>query len=446
MTSREPWAITTPILAPGPAFSLHGKGMANRIREIFWGWYVVLGAFLVLCLSYGVRYSFGVFVPPMFKETGWPMSVISISASVNVLVYSIGGIFCGRLADRVAPKWMMTGGSILTAIGFYFLIHAETPMDLYLSYGVLCGVGHACLGMVVCAAAIGKWFVRKRGFALGLSSMGIGVGTMIMGPAAGYIVNAYDWRTGFVFFGVVILGIGILVSQVLMGRTTPEASGLLPDGAPAVGEGPGPDVVPENRAKASLRPVLTDCRFWVLAVCNSVATAVLMMAFVHQVAYAVGNHIGKLEAAAALGIIGFAGSAGKFFFGWLCDRVADAKYVAGLGFFIMSLGMGLLIVADTVLVLYLFAVIFGIGYGSMAPLMPYLTADRFGRQVLGSAYGMLIFFVAGIGGSIGPVVGGVIYDRTGSYANAWLLNLGALMAISVLMLTLKPAKAKEAAR
>lgn len=420
--------------------------MAKRIRQIFWGWYVVLGAFLVLCLSYGVRYSFGVFVYPMFKETGWPMSVISISASVNILTYSIVGIFCGRLADRVAPKWMMTAGSILTALGFSFLIYAETPLGLYLSYGVLCGVGHACLGMVVCAAAIGKWFIRKRGVALGLSSMGIGVGTMVMGPAAGYLVSAYDWRTGFMVFGAVILAFGILISQVLMGRTTPEASGLLPDGDPAGREGIGPEAVPENRASASLRPVLTDSRFWILAICNSLATATLMMTFVHQVAYAVGNHIGKFEAAAALGVVGLASSVGKVSFGWLCDRLMDAKYAAALGFFVMAVGMGLLMKADTAMVLYLFAAIFGIGYGSMAPLMPYLTADRFGRQVLGSAYGMLIFFVAGLGGSIGPVLGGVIYDRTGSYANAWLLNLILLMAISVLILTLKPARMRDTTR
>jgi MFS family permease len=419
--------------------------MAKRVEQLFWGWYVVLGAFLVLCLSYGVRYSFGVFVHPMFKEFGWPMSVISMSASVNILVYSITGIFCGRLADRIAPKWMMTAGSILTAIGFYFLIHAETPAGLYLSYGVLCGVGHACLGMVVCAAAIGKWFIRKRGIALGLSSMGIGVGTMVMGPVAGYIVSAHGWQTGFVFFGAVILALGILISQVLMGRTTPEASGLLPDGEPAAGAGPGPEGVPKHPASPSLWPVLTDFRFWLLASCNSVATAALMMTFVHQVAYAVGNHIGNLEAAAALGVVGLGSSAGKFFFGWLCDRVADAKYVAALGFFVMAIGMGLLIRADTATVLYLFAVTFGIGYGSMAPLMPYLTADRFGRRVLGSAYGMLIFFVAGVGGSIGPIIGGVIYDRTGSYANAWLLNLVLLVAISFLILALKPAKAKGAA-
>lgn len=420
--------------------------MPNRIGQIFWGWYVVLGAFLVMCLSYGVRYSYGVFVYPMFQEYGWPMSVISLSASVNILVYSIAGIFCGRLADRIAPKWIMVVGSILIAVGFFFLVRATTPVGLYLSYGVLCGIGQACLGMVVCAAAIGKWFVKKRGTALGLSAMGIGAGTMIMSPMAGYIISAYDWRTGFAFFGAVILVCGILVSQLFMGRSTPEASGLFPDGDSGPGEGLRAEGIAENREDASLRPVLTDVRFWLLAVCNSVATASLMMIFVHQVASAVSNQIGKVEAAAALGILGFTGSVGKFFFGWLCDRCRDAKYAAALGFFLMAIGAALLLGADSATKLYLFAVLYGFGYGSMAPMMPYLIADRFGRQVLGSAYGVLIFFAAGCGGSIGPVIGGVIYDRTGSYAQAWLFNMLSLVLISALMLTLKPARAKAAVR
>jgi MFS family permease len=419
--------------------------MATRARQIFWGWYVVLGSFLALCLSYGVRYSFGVFVYPMFQEYGWPMSVISASASVNILTYAIAGIFLGRLADRVAPKWIMTVGSILTAIGFYVLIHAKTPAGLYLSYGILCGIGHACLGMVICAAAIGKWFRRKRGFALGVASMGIGVGTLVLGPAAGYIVSAYGWRTGFLFFGAVILALGVPTSQVLMGKTTPEASGLLPDGDLAGWDGSKPETVPAHRGNCSLKPVLTDFRFWVLAICNSLATATLMMTFVHQVTYAVANHIGKVEAALALGIVGFASSLGKLCFGWLCDRLADAKYAAALGFFVMAIGMGLLMTANNAAILYLFAVIYGLGYGSMAPLMPYLTADRFGLQVLGSAYGMLIFFVAGFGGSIGPVIGGLIYDRTGSYVYAWLLNLILLLGISLLILTLKRGKASLSA-
>lgn len=411
----------------------------RRIGQIFWGWYVVLGAFLVMCLSYGVRYSFGVFVYPMFLEYGWPMSVISLSASINILVYSVAGIFCGRLVDRIAPKRIMVVGSALIAIGFFFLIRAQTPAGLYLSYGILCGIGQACLGMVVCAAEIGKWFVKQRGLALGLSSMGIGTGTMVMSPVAGYIVNAYDWRTGFIVFGGVILLCGNLVAHAFMGKAIPEACGTSPGGKPR------PDVAAENGGAPSLRPVLGDARFWLLAVCNSVATGSLMMVFVHQVASAVSNQIGKLEAAAALGILGFAGSAGKLFFGWLCDRCRDAKYAAALGFLFMALGAVLLIGADSATLLYLFAVLYGFGYGSMAPMMPYLIADRFGRQVLGTAYGMLIFFAAGCGGSVGPVVGGLIYDRTGSYAQAWLLNMILLFLISGLMLTLKPAKTTSAA-
>ena len=420
--------------------------MANRIRQIFWGWYVVLGAFLVLGLSYGVRYSFGVFVYPMFQEYGWPMSVISLSASVNLLAYSIGGMFCGRLADRIAPKWMMSAGSILTATGLFLLVRAETPAGLYLTYGILCGCGNACMGAAVCTAAVGKWFIKKRGLAMGLATMGMGVGTVVMSPVAGYIVSVYDWRTGFVFFGVVILAFGIFISQVLMGKTTPEATGLLPDGVTAVREGLRPEAVPDNREISSLKPVLTDFRFWLLTICSSLATLTLMMTFVHQVAYAVGNHIGKFEAATALGIIGFAGSVGKVSFGWVCDRIRDAKYAAAVGYFLMASGTVLLIEADTAVVLYLFAVLYGIGYGSIAPVMPYLISDRFGRQMLGSAYGAHLFFVAGIGGGLGPVIGGLIYDRTGSYMNAWLLNLILLMVISVMILALKPAKAKETAR
>jgi MFS family permease len=420
--------------------------MTKRLGQIFWGWYVVLGAFLILGLSNGVRYSFGVFVRPMFQEYGWPMSVISLTASINLLLYSIGSMFCGRVADRIAPKWMMTAGSILTAAGLWLLTRAESPVGLYLTYGILCGSGQACIGAVVCSTAVGKWFVRKRGVALGLSTMGIGIGTMIMSPVAGYIVSAYDWRTGFVFFGALVLAAVTFISQVLMGKTTPEASGLLPDGEPVGREGARSDAAPQRRESAPLMPILTDARFWLLALCNGLGTLALMMTFVHQVAYAVGNQIGKLEAATALGFMGLAGSAGKVFFGWLSDRIPDAKYAAALGYAFMALGTILLIAADSAAVLYLFAVFYGFGYGSMATVVPYLITDRFGRQVLGSAYGVLLFFGNGIGGGLGPIIGGFVYDRTGSYTNAWLLNLFLLAAISVLILTLKPAKAIYSAR
>ena len=413
--------------------------LGDRIRNLFWGWYVVSGAFLILLFTYGVRYSFGVFVRPMFVEYGWPMSIISLGASINILVYAIFGVFCGRLLDKIAPKWMMTIGSIITAVGFYYLTQAKTPLWLYMSYGVLCGIGNACNGAVVSSAAVGKWFVRKRGLAMGLATMGIGVGTMVMAPVAGYIVDQYSWRTGFIFFGTLILVFGIIISQVLMGKTTPEAMGLLPDGDAAASDEPHSAAVVSQQKKVSLKPVIKDFRFWLLAICNSLAAITVMMTFVHQVSYAVSLNIGKVEAAGALGVVGLTSSCGKFFFGWLSDRIRDAKYAASFGFFVMSAGMFCLLKAETVWLLYLYALVYGFGYGSLAPVMPYIISDRFGRHILGSAYGALVFFVAGIGGSIGPALGGLIFDQTGSYANAWTFNTAVLLLVSLLILLLKPA-------
>jgi MFS family permease len=100
--------------------------------------------------------------------------------------------------------------------------------------------------------------------------------------------------------------------------------------------------------------------------------------------------------------------------------------------------MFILLNTETAGMLYVYALVYGFGYGSMAPMIPILLSDRFGRDVLGSAFGLLVFFAVGIGGSLGPLLGGIIYDKTGSYGDAWRLNIILLIFISFLMFTLKP--------
>jgi sugar phosphate permease len=117
---------------------------------LFWGWYVVLGAFLILAINDGARYSFGVFVKPMAAQYHWSRSVISAGMSIMVLAYGIGGIFAGRLADRIAPRWIITAGSTLMATGLFLTALIREPWHFYLTYGVFGGFGAACLGVVVC--------------------------------------------------------------------------------------------------------------------------------------------------------------------------------------------------------------------------------------------------------------------------------------------------------
>ncbi|MCJ7682778.1 MAG: hypothetical protein MUO68_00630, partial [Desulfobacteraceae bacterium] len=131
--------------------------------RLFWGWFVVWGAFGMLSLTYGARYSFGVFVRPMFLEYGWPMWVISSAASVNLFVYAVTGIITGQLLDRIAPRWIMTSGAVIMAFGFVMAAFTTTPLGFCLSYWVSFGVGAGCAGVVVNGATVGKWFIRKRG-------------------------------------------------------------------------------------------------------------------------------------------------------------------------------------------------------------------------------------------------------------------------------------------
>ena len=414
----------------------------HRTGPVFWGWYVVFSSFIMLTLIYGARYSFGVFVKPMFAEYNWPMTVISMAASINLLMYASGGVFAGWLLDRVAPKWITTVSVLLTTAGFIAASLVKSPLGLYLSYGVLVGIGSAGSGAVACTASIGKWFVKKRGMAIGIAAMGIGLGTIIMAPLAGYIVKSFGWRVGFLCIGALIFLVGIVMSQIFMGKDHPERYGLQPDGEllPPKQSNPHPPV--GTVEKPSLKPILADSRFWLLVVCNIFAVMTVMMTFVHQVAYAINNGIDKIEAAAALGLIGIMGSGGKFFFGWLCDRIQDAKYSASLGFLLMAMGMFLLFRTTNVYMLYGFALFYGFGYGSLAPVTPYLISDRFGRKVLGVTYGLLTFFSTGIGGALGPILGGFIFDKTGSYRLGWVMNIVFLLIISLLILALNPSRSR----
>jgi MFS family permease len=402
--------------------------------NIFWGWYIVLGAFLVMSVNYGARYCFGIFVKPLSVEHGWSHSVISLAATINMLIYSIGAIFVGRMLDKFAPRWIMTTGAIIAAAGFILTGFVNSPLTLYLAYGLLVGLGATGMGVVICSSSVGKWFIKMRGLAIGIATMGISFGIMTLTPLAGFLGKYFSWRAGMFILGAITLTVGVTVSQLLMRKTHPEAYGLLPDGdkIPLPGQISATPAV----SKISIRTIFKDSRFWTIAISQSLIVMVIMSVFVHQVAYAVDNEINSIAAASSLAAISVTGFIGQFFFGWLSDRLRDGKYAYFLGISFLLCGMILLNYADNVRSLYLYAVIYGFGYGCIAPILPILIVDRFGRHTLGSIYGLLTFFIGFIG-SLGPILGGIIYDHFGSYHYLWLINTIILALTSIIILTLK---------
>jgi MFS family permease len=406
----------------------------QKKQKIFWGWYIVGGAFLVMGVNYGARYCFGVFLKPMAAEFSLSRSVVSLAASLNMLVYSFCAIFVGRMLDRVAPRWIITVGALIAACGYILTGFVNSPWGLYVSYGGLVGLGSAGMGVVACSSSVGKWFVKKRGLAVGMASMGISLGTVLLTPLAGWLVLKLNWRIGLAALSLLLLVVGVVISQTVMKRTRPEAYGLFPDGENAPVDASA-EMFSITR-RVSFLTLFRDSRFWTLAICQGLAVMICMSVFVHQVAYATDNGIDKMAAAASLAAISFTGFMGQFFFGWLTDKIKDPKYGSFLGVFFMLAGTIFLLNIESARRLYLAALIYGFGYGSLAPMLPLLIADRFGRQVMGSVYGLLTFFI-GTGGAVGPLLGGLMYDQFGSYHYLWLMNMVVLFGVAIAFLTLK---------
>jgi MFS family permease len=328
----------------------------------------------------------------------------------------------------------MTIGAIIAAAGYILTGFINTPLSLYLTYGLLVGLGATGMGVVVCSSSVGKWFIKMRGLALGIATMGISFGTMTLTPLAGYLGKYFSWRIGLLILGIITFIVGIAISQTLMRKTQPEAYGLLPDGDKIALPVQLSNVPAINRVSPAV--VFRDIRFWTLAIYHGLVIMVVMSVFVHQVAYAMDNDIENITAATSLASVSMTGFFGQFFFGWLSDRLRDPKYACFLGILFLLIGMILLFYAHSVSSLYLYAIIYGFGYGSLAPILPIIAADRFGRHFLGSIYGLLTFFI-GVGGSIGPILGGIIYDKLGSYQYLWGINVAVLAGISLIILTLK---------
>ncbi|MCE5263883.1 MAG: MFS transporter [Deltaproteobacteria bacterium] len=415
-------------------------------RKIFWGWYVVAGAFITVAINYGSRYSFGVFLKPMCEDLGWSRSVVSFAMSLYFFFYGVGGVISGRLLDLFAPRWVIVAGSSVMAAGFFLTPFISTPLQLYLVYGVVCGISSAFFGSVVGIGSVGKWFIRKRGLAIGITSMGIGFGTMLLTPLAGTIVKYFDWKTAFFVLAAAIFLVCTVLSQYFMGKRRPEDYGLLADGAMAT---PQPAPAPPLRAgklsyRETTRILMKDSRFWIINICFGFATMSVMTVFAHQVPYVEEYGIDPIVAAATLGVIAVASIAGRFFFGWLSDRLGDPRHSACLGFACMALAMIILLFFHSLESFYLYACLFGFGYGSLTAMYAILNINRFGTDISGTAIGLTNFFGTGLGGCLGPIFGGIIYDTMGSYTFAWQVNLGVLLGVTALIQFLKPALAPAA--
>ena len=290
--------------------------MVNRspiAQGLFPGWIVVGGAFSVLTVSYGLQFSYGVFLPYMSAELGWDRSTLAAPFSVYVLFYTWLSFLAGKLTDRLGPRTVIAVGALGLGTGYMLLSTVEAVWQLYLYLAGFAAIG-ASVAFVPCNATVIRWFVRRRGFALGIASAGIGFAAVLGPPVAAILIASVGWRDAFYLLGAAGAAAMLLASRAMI--RDPESRNLLPDG----------DTIEPSLAPTELDGwTLTDARrtltFWLLMSSLFFSWLVIFVPFVHLTGYALDQGIPALESAILLGIIGIGGLAGRVIGGGLTDRL-----------------------------------------------------------------------------------------------------------------------------
>lgn len=379
--------------------------------RFFYGYIVVAVAFLIMVAMYGVYYSFGIFFKPMIVEFGWTRAMISGAVSLSWILNGLLAIAMGGLNDRFGPRIVVTLCGFLSGLGYLLMSQVGSVWHLYIFYGAIIGIGSSVFTPL--ASTIARWFIKRRSMMTGIVVAGIGMGALVVPPVANKLISTYDWRTSFIILGGIILVVIVLAAQFL--RRDPYQIGQM-----AYGENENREEGLNLEAEAfSLKEAVCTRQFWIVFTMFLCFGLCLVAVQVHIVPYATDLGITATSAASILATIGGASIAGRILLGSTGDRIGN-KQAFIIGFALMAIALLWLISANEAWRLYLFAVLFGLGYGDCATQQSPLIAMLFGIKSHGLIMGVTETGFT-IGAAVGPLMAGFIFDITGSYHLAFLI-------------------------
>ncbi len=366
-------------------------------------WVIVWATFVCLALIFGVSYSFAAFFENFSKEFSAQRADVSWIFGLCGLVYFVLGALGGLLADRWGPKIVCMTGMALISAGLFWTSFAQSLSSIYISYGVLVGLGIAFV-YTPSIASVQPWFTKHRGLASGVASSGVGAGTLLVPLAVSYLLMTVTWREALqiMALGVFVLG----VSAAFFLKRAPGVS------AGSAGQLSG----------LTLREALRTPSFKWLYMGALLGSPVMFIPFAHISAAARDAGISDSQAVALVGLIGIGSLVGRFAIGWLADRLGRVKTLM-----LMQCAMGLTYLiwamASNQLAFSIFAVVFGLSYGSIVSLLPAICMDLFGGRAVSAIIGTL-YTGAALGNLLGPVWAGRVFDVDQSYNFVIWITLG----------------------
>ena len=398
--------------------------MVERSR-FFYGWNIVGMSFISMTLIYGMRHSFSVFFPPILNEFGWGRGSTAIMLSLNVLIYGLLAPIAGSFGDRWQPRRTMLSGIIILGLATASCALAQRLWHFYLLFGVLVPLGMAFSGWPLLTPTLTNWFAKKRGLVLGLGQMGGGL-SFSYSIFAEFFISHLGWRLAYVGLSVILLGI-LLPLYLFVFRYRPEEKGL---NAYGITESSADrDLPPETLNKQDYKSIdwtlgraMLTYQLWLMVFSKFLFWGIgCYLVFAHQVKYTIDAGYSEMFSASILALFGAFMVIGQFSSA-ISDRIGREKTITVSAILALIAIVALISVRDThqPWLLYIYAICFGWGVGLYSPTVFAGIADLFYGKHFGGIAALLLTGM-GIGGAVGPWLGGYIYDISGSYRAAFIL-------------------------
>ncbi len=405
-----------------------------RSRGFFYGWWVVGATAGIVFLTGGTFfYGFSALFNPIIDEFGWSRASVSFAFSLRSEVGGIASPIVGYTVDRVGSRRLMMAGVVLVSAGFVLLSQMHSLAWFYASVIVI-AIGMSATGGPVGMVAIAHWFRKRRGRALSFMTAGAGTsGVMVL--VLELLISAFGWRDALLLLAVAQLLICLPLAMTI--RNKPADMGLLPDGEAAVQDDGTPTAAANVAIEGlTVKEAIRLRSFWQMSLAVMLVNLGMIAVIVHQIPYFTKS-VGVSEglAAALVTAMTLMSLLGRFGMGQLADMI-DKRLVMAMSFGLCALALVLFATIYEPWQIAYALPVFAIGWGGIIPVRPAFQAEYFGMKAFGAIQG-LVFTVATLGGLVGPVFAGWMYDETESYRLAFVVLSGGALLATPLVLTMK---------
>ncbi len=407
----------------------------------FYGWTIVG----VLCVfgAVGVGLAganFALFIVPVSEDLGWSSSTFGWAFFLRFLMILAAGPLIGRLIDLRGPRLPVVGALLVAGGAVLWLSRIAAAWELMAAFMLIGLVGMGRANDLQSGAAIAKWFVRRRGLAMGIALGGTPLGVAVYYPLTQLLIDGVGWRGALMVLAV--SGVAIAVPLGLLLRRQPEDSGLLPDGDVPL-PGPGPDGLrPTGRAASSVERSLTrreamrTRRFWMMLAGFTAMTYGFFTLAIFRVPHFIERGLDPTLVAVAISVDAVIAVIASVLLGRMLDRALLRAVLLG-GIAIGALCAVGLLLAGGVFWLFAANICYALGFQSTHVAQSVMWADHFGRRHQGDLRGFTIPVTVGVGALAFPVTG-YLRDVAGAYTPAWFVAIAALTAAAALLVAVRP--------